>query len=465
MRRFVTLAALLLLASGARAQTPGSCALGTAQGDLDVSNVFARVFNTGSLFFGNTHHERRRLHRPPVLRHLSHLRRRAHARRDGERRGPRRGLPVHPTSPSGPARSTRTARCPTPTTARPSTASTSSAWPTSPRTRPRARRAPDLADWPVGLGAPAVDASGQPLAVSSREQTLDLAAGERPVHLREPDGVLGHERRRRPAHCAWTRSRSGSRSASPPSPSRRTTSSARQRPRSTATRSSTGARTSSRTFTRGSSPTPTSGTPPTTTSTRTPRAGWRGVQRAGDRRGVRHARPRSGSTSSPAPRRRAPSSAEGLRGLATPRRARTIYNFMHGLWGDGTVMRANGDGYNQPTTFPVTRYVFTGDPVTEAFWSEENNDGSGTNNASGDRRMLIASAAVSTLAPGATHTLDLGILFAQGADRLEQRHRAPRGERRGAGGLRRRHASSTRWPRQRRSPRRSLWRQRRACSL
>ena len=55
MRRSATLLALLLLlASGARAQTPGSCALGTAQGDLDVSNVFARVFNTGSLFFGNT---------------------------------------------------------------------------------------------------------------------------------------------------------------------------------------------------------------------------------------------------------------------------------------------------------------------------------------------------------------------------------------------------------------------------
>ena len=50
---------LLLLAAGvmaptASAQTPGSCSLGTAEADLDINNIFARVFNTGSLFFGNT---------------------------------------------------------------------------------------------------------------------------------------------------------------------------------------------------------------------------------------------------------------------------------------------------------------------------------------------------------------------------------------------------------------------------
>ena len=32
---------------------PGSCTLGTAQKDLDINNVRARVFNTGSLFYGN----------------------------------------------------------------------------------------------------------------------------------------------------------------------------------------------------------------------------------------------------------------------------------------------------------------------------------------------------------------------------------------------------------------------------
>ena len=44
---------LFLLSVPVLAQTPGSCELGVAEGDLDVNQVFARVFNTGALFFGN----------------------------------------------------------------------------------------------------------------------------------------------------------------------------------------------------------------------------------------------------------------------------------------------------------------------------------------------------------------------------------------------------------------------------
>ena len=46
---------LFLLSVPVLAQTPGSCELGVAEGDLDVdgSEVFARVFNGGNLFFGN----------------------------------------------------------------------------------------------------------------------------------------------------------------------------------------------------------------------------------------------------------------------------------------------------------------------------------------------------------------------------------------------------------------------------
>ncbi len=43
----------MLLVAPVLAQTPGSCELGEARGDLDVNDVFARVFNTGALFFGN----------------------------------------------------------------------------------------------------------------------------------------------------------------------------------------------------------------------------------------------------------------------------------------------------------------------------------------------------------------------------------------------------------------------------
>ncbi|MCH7977009.1 MAG: hypothetical protein IIC18_10735, partial [Bacteroidetes bacterium] len=46
---------LILLATPLLAQAPGTCELGVAEGDLnaDGSEVFARVFNTGALFFGN----------------------------------------------------------------------------------------------------------------------------------------------------------------------------------------------------------------------------------------------------------------------------------------------------------------------------------------------------------------------------------------------------------------------------
>ena len=72
---------------------------------------------------------------------------------------------------------------------------------------------------------------------------------------------------------------------------------------------------------------------------------------------------------------------------------------------------------SQPATFPITPYMFPADPVAGAYWSEENTDGSGTNNPPGDRRMVVSTPAF-TLAPGASHVVDLGILFAQGEDRL-----------------------------------------------
>ena len=47
---------LFLIVVPAFAQTPGTCELGVAEGDLNVDggDVFARVFNTGALFFGNS---------------------------------------------------------------------------------------------------------------------------------------------------------------------------------------------------------------------------------------------------------------------------------------------------------------------------------------------------------------------------------------------------------------------------
>ncbi len=88
-------------------------------------------------------------------------------------------------------------------------------------------------------------------------------------------------------------------------------------------------------------------------------------------------------------------------------------NIMRGVWADGTPMTAFGSGY--ATSGEVTTFVFPGDPVTQSFWSEENN-GSGRNVAA-DRRFAL-STGPGTIAPGETRTVDLGFLFARATDRL-----------------------------------------------
>ncbi len=61
-------------------------------------------------------------------------------------------------------------------------------------------------------------------------------------------------------------------------------------------------------------------------------------------------------------------------------------------------------------------FAFPGDPVTRSFWSEENN-GAGRDVA-GDRRFTLTTGP-GTIPPGESRTVDLGLLFALGADRLD----------------------------------------------
>ncbi|MEP0547825.1 MAG: T9SS type A sorting domain-containing protein [Rhodothermales bacterium] len=98
-----------------------------------------------------------------------------------------------------------------------------------------------------------------------------------------------------------------------------------------------------------------------------------------------------------------------------PNNGPQIYNYLRGLWLDGTPVTEGGDGYE--TEGPVLPWTYPGDPVTEQFWSEVNPDPAGDPNPPGDRRHTIASPAF-TLAPGERRVFDLAILFAQGADNL-----------------------------------------------
>ena len=94
------------------------------------------------------------------------------------------------------------------------------------------------------------------------------------------------------------------------------------------------------------------------------------------------------------------------------------YHRLQGLWSDGTNMQEYGDGYQEASSIPTTLFGFAGDPVTEAFWSNENNDGNGSPTPQGDSRGMGATGPVD-LAPGESMEVTFAIVFAQGEDRLD----------------------------------------------
>ena len=102
---------------------------------------------------------------------------------------------------------------------------------------------------------------------------------------------------------------------------------------------------------------------------------------------------------------------------ADPNRPLQYYNYLAGLWADGSVKRSNGDGYWQSPSFPITPFAFTGDPVAGSYWSEVNNDGMGTGNRRGNRRG-VTSTGPFRLVPGASSSVMFAYAFAQGADRF-----------------------------------------------
>ena len=101
-----------------------------------------------------------------------------------------------------------------------------------------------------------------------------------------------------------------------------------------------------------------------------------------------------------------------------PDDAQGYYNILDGRWKDGTLMTEGGFGY--ATAGPPTRYAFaTGNPQTPSFWSERciNATGPCTVNAPGDRRM-IGSFLAGALAPGQPRSFDLALVYARGANNL-----------------------------------------------
>lgn len=96
-----------------------------------------------------------------------------------------------------------------------------------------------------------------------------------------------------------------------------------------------------------------------------------------------------------------------------PETAIHYYNYLRGIWKDGTPMVANNrDGYGPTAAGPTTNYMFSGDICAGTGWTEKN-----ANNAPDDRRLL-ESAGPFTLQPGAVNQVITGVVWARGSNNL-----------------------------------------------
>jgi hypothetical protein len=94
-----------------------------------------------------------------------------------------------------------------------------------------------------------------------------------------------------------------------------------------------------------------------------------------------------------------------------PGSAAQYRNYMTGLWADGTPFTEGGTGYNSGG--PQTEFIFPGNPVDPNQWSEMQPSVASQLQA-GDRRMVQTSGPF-TLKPGASQYVTVGVVFVQPA--------------------------------------------------
>ncbi len=98
-----------------------------------------------------------------------------------------------------------------------------------------------------------------------------------------------------------------------------------------------------------------------------------------------------------------------------PRTAHEYYNHMRGRWKDGTPFTEAGFGYE--TDGPETLFVFAGDPITEQCWSHPNDCQGGT--VPPARANIIVHTGPFHLASGESTEVVFAMPFAQGTDYLD----------------------------------------------
>lgn len=74
--------------------------------------------------------------------------------------------------------------------------------------------------------------------------------------------------------------------------------------------------------------------------------------------------------------------------MLDPTNEQGMWNYMNGLWIDGSPMFYGGNGYNSGVTGVPTHFLFTGNPYTGTGWSEVNANNGGPN-LTGDRRAVM----------------------------------------------------------------------------
>jgi len=88
------------------------------------------------------------------------------------------------------------------------------------------------------------------------------------------------------------------------------------------------------------------------------------------------------------------------------------YNFFQAIWKDGTPVTLWGDGYN-PESTDYTHFMFSGDPVMKAGWTEITPNGPGSVANEGKDKFAMMSSGPFTLPAGETICVDIALPFAR----------------------------------------------------
>ena len=107
-----------------------------------------------------------------------------------------------------------------------------------------------------------------------------------------------------------------------------------------------------------------------------------------------------------------------------PQTGRHYYNYMQSRWKDDAPMYKGYNGYDWRTyvdddlPLETTRFSYSGDPVTKAFWTEFNINNQGRAWRPADRRSVFSSGPY-TIAPFDTIEVRLAIVWSRGRDNLD----------------------------------------------